>query len=330
MKAVGKKKYWMRVLLFGLLLCTMMGASAQAGWKTSNGKRYYVNSSGKRVKNKWFKVGKYYYYADKNGVVQKEKWIGDCYVKSNYRRASGLLKIKKKTYYFNPYDGRKATGWQTIKNNRYYFKSNGVMVAGGWKTIDGERYYFKSSGAAVTGWQTIGGSRYYFGSDGKMAKNTTLTMDGTTYTFDANGNSSDESMGEKIVSYAKKFLGNPYVYGGNNLKTGVDCSGFTQQVLAYFGIYIRRTADEQRVGGKGSYTITNYGNVKLTNGTKITKTSLMKPGDLIFYGTKKPAYAGHVAIYIGGGKIIHAATEDTGIIVSKYNYQPPIAVRRYW
>lgn len=102
--------------------------------------------------------------------------------------------------------------------------------------------------------------------------------------------------GTKMVAFAKQFLGNRYVYGGNSLTNGVDCSGFAQQIFKNFGYQINRTASTQR-----------------KNGTIITEAEL-QAGDLVFYG-----YSGkisHVAIYIGDGKIIHANTSSTGIIIS--------------
>lgn len=113
--------------------------------------------------------------------------------------------------------------------------------------------------------------------------------------------SKKESLGEEIVSYAKNYLGGRYVYGGNNLNTGVDCSGFAQQVMKHFDISLERSSRAQ-------YT---------SNGYKISETELM-PGDLVFYGNG--GYIDHVAIYAGSGKIIHASTESTGIIMGNLYY----------
>ena len=106
-----------------------------------------------------------------------------------------------------------------------------------------------------------------------------------------------------LVEYAKQFLGNPYKYGGTSLTKGTDCSGFTQGVFKKFGIKLERTSGEQSKKGK---TIT---------------TSELLPGDLIFYS--KNGSINHVAIYIGGGQVIHASNEKYGIRISKYNYRTP-------
>ncbi len=119
--------------------------------------------------------------------------------------------------------------------------------------------------------------------------------------------SSGSGTGSSIVAYAKKFVGNPYVFGGSSLTNGTDCSGFTMSVYAHFGYSLNRT----------SYTQVNNGRaVSLSN---------LQPGDLLFY-----KYGGstisHVAIYAGGGQIVHASNPQTGITVSGMG--SPCAARR--
>lgn len=106
-----------------------------------------------------------------------------------------------------------------------------------------------------------------------------------------------ETIGIQLANYALKFLGNPYKYGGNDLLTGVDCSGFTQQVMKQFGITIPRTSQLQS-----------------TVGQSIAKVDI-KQGDLIFFGATLSSIS-HVGIYIGEGKMIHSSTPATGIIIS--------------
>lgn len=106
-----------------------------------------------------------------------------------------------------------------------------------------------------------------------------------------------------IVEYAKQFLGNPYVYGGTSLTKGCDCSAFVQGVYKKFGIKLERTSGAQS-----------------KKGTTIS-TSDLKPGDLIFYS--KNGTINHVALYIGGGQVIHASNPKSGIKISKYNYRTP-------
>lgn len=106
-----------------------------------------------------------------------------------------------------------------------------------------------------------------------------------------------------VTAYAKQFLGNPYVYGGTSLTNGADCSGFTQGVYAHFGITTGRTSRDQAAKGK-----------EISVGSA-------QPGDLLFYASGN--YINHVAMYIGGGQVIHASTSSTGIVISPSNYRTP-------
>ena len=106
-----------------------------------------------------------------------------------------------------------------------------------------------------------------------------------------------------LFDYAKKFLGNRYVYGGTSLTNGTDCSGFTMRIYEKFGHKLPRTSR-------------NQANV----GTKINESQL-KPGDLVFYARGGRVY--HVAMYAGNGKILHAANSRKGIIISNMKYTTP-------
>lgn len=112
-------------------------------------------------------------------------------------------------------------------------------------------------------------------------------------------------VGEEVIGYAKQFLGNPYVYGGNSLTKGVDCSGFVQQVFKKFGIQLERSSRSQYA----------------SDGYKVSKNDLL-PGDLVFYGYD--GHIDHVAIYAGNGEIVHASTPKTGITMGELYYGKPI------
>ena len=116
--------------------------------------------------------------------------------------------------------------------------------------------------------------------------------------------------GSYIVDYAKQYVGNPYVYGGNSLTNGVDCSGFTQQVFGDNGISLARTAADQSQGGQ---------DVSMDD---------LQAGDLLFYDNG--GYVGHVAIYCGDGTVVHASNEETGITISDVDYRTPVSAKRYW
>ena len=106
---------------------------------------------------------------------------------------------------------------------------------------------------------------------------------------------------------AMQYLGGRYVWGGQTLGVGVDCSGFMKAVYAHFGIYLYRCSYEQ-----------------VNNGRRITFEEL-RPGDLIFYKTTGTGQISHVAMYIGNGQIIHARSKEKGIMINRYNLYAPVA-----
>lgn len=124
--------------------------------------------------------------------------------------------------------------------------------------------------------------------------------------------SGSSATGSRIASYAQQFIGNPYRYGGNSLTSGIDCSGFTQQIMAKFGYSISRTSSSQ--AGEG----------------RAVATSNLRAGDLVFYGNG--GSINHVAVYIGGGQVVHASNSAPyprgGIKISNVNYRTPICARR--
>lgn len=107
-----------------------------------------------------------------------------------------------------------------------------------------------------------------------------------------------------LVEYAKQFVGNPYVWGGTSLTKGADCSGFVLSVFKKYGVKLSHSSRAQA-----------------NEGTKISASELL-PGDLVFYANSSGTI-NHVAIYIGGGQVIHASNPKTGIRISKYNYRTP-------
>lgn len=112
-----------------------------------------------------------------------------------------------------------------------------------------------------------------------------------------------------LVQYAKQFIGNPYVWGGTSLTNGADCSGFTMSVYKKYGINLPHHSGSQAQLGK-----------------KVTLAEA-QPGDLVFYA--KNGSINHVAIYIGGGQVVHASNERTGIKISSVNYRTPAAIRSF-
>ncbi len=111
-----------------------------------------------------------------------------------------------------------------------------------------------------------------------------------------------------LCEYAKQFLGNPYVWGGTSLTKGADCSGY---VLSIFGKY--------------GYSLPHSSRAQANMGTKVSLAEA-KPGDLVFYS--KGGRINHVAIYIGGGQVIHASSPKYGIRITSVYYRTPTTVRR--
>ena len=114
---------------------------------------------------------------------------------------------------------------------------------------------------------------------------------------------------QTIVSYALKFVGNRYVYGGTSLTNGTDCSGFVQSVYRDCGISIGRSSRDQAAGG-----------MPISIGE-------VQPGDLLFYSNG--SRINHVALYIGNGQVVHASSPKYGICISNYNYRTPCKAVRY-
>ena len=134
------------------------------------------------------------------------------------------------------------------------------------------------------------------------------SSDSSSSSSGSSSSSSNSATGQAIVNYATQFVGNPYVWGGESLTNGADCSGFTMQVYAHFGISLPHSSGAQR----------SYG--------RAVSYAEAQPGDLI-------CYSGHVAIYMGGGQIVHASNSAPypkgGIKISgNAAYKTILSVRR--
>lgn len=324
-----------------------------------NGDRY-LGSDGVLVRNQW--VGAYYVGADGHQTGQTRQAglytdaNGDTYCyDDNFQLLTGWQTVDGQVYYFKTEDGKmlKSTWFLgyyfqedgtyavnkfiTVDNKTYYMQAGGGVTVGLYD-VKGKTYYFNSDGVMMTGFVDIDGNSYYFSAkqNGAMVKSRTVTINKVTYNFDANGvatpviSKQDLAKGQAIVDYALQFVTteenkdtNRYEYGGQwngELPyTPTDCSGFTSGVMAHFGITIPRVAADQANGGTlGGWT---------TYAKAVTvSTSELLPGDLVFYYTP----IGHVGIYIGDGKIVHASNSKDGIKISAYNYTTVVKCVRYW
>jgi peptidoglycan DL-endopeptidase CwlO len=100
----------------------------------------------------------------------------------------------------------------------------------------------------------------------------------------------------KVVRFARRFLGVRYVYGGSSPRSGFDCSGFTRFVYAHFGI-----------------SLPHYSGGQFDRGRRISRRGL-RPGDLVFFDG-----LGHVGLYIGAGRFIHAPHSGTRVSIARLN-----------
>lgn len=142
-------------------------------------------------------------------------------------------------------------------------------------------------------------------SSSSSKKSSSSSSKGSSSSSGSGSSSTASGSGQAVVNYALNFVGNPYKYGGNSLTNGTDCSGFVKLVYQHFGVSLPRTSSALR-----------------SVGTKVSGLSNAKPGDII-------CYSGHVAIYMGGNKIVHASNAKDGIKIS-YNasYKTILAIRR--
>ena len=187
-----------------------------------------------------------------------------------------------------------------IKGNNVRFRSGASMSA----SILGEYNY--GTALKITGvsgdWTavTINGQAGYVYSQ-YVAEGTIAVSGG--------GNSSD--LGNQIAQYALQYVGYPYVWGGTT-PAGFDCSGFVQYVYKQFGYTLNRIACDQALNGVA------------------VDINALQPGDVLcFYSGSN--YIGHVGIYIGYNKFVHASTSTTGVIISElsgYYYNRGFLARR--
>lgn len=160
-----------------------------------------------------------------------------------------------------------------------------------------------SSGSSSSSHKSSSGSS---GKSGSSSSSSSSSSGGNS--SNGSGDVIGSGDGSAIASYALQFVGNPYVYGGTSLTNGTDCSGFTMSVFRKFGISLPRTSGSQSGVGR-----------------KIS-VSEARAGDLIFYA--RNGHVNHVALCIGGGRVVHASNPSVGITTSNIGYRTPYCARR--
>ena len=158
--------------------------------------------------------------------------------------------------------------------------------------------------SVTSGSSSSSGGSYNSGNSGSGSSSSGGSSSGSSSSKYDSDSSSASGSGQAVANYACQFVGNPYVWGGESLTHGADCSGFVKSVYAHFGKSLPHSSSALRGVGRG------------------VSVSDMQPGDIV-------CYSGHVAIYIGGGRIVHASSPSTGIKISgNVHYKTILAVRR--
>ena len=135
-------------------------------------------------------------------------------------------------------------------------------------------------------------------SEVKTEKKTTTQKESKKTTKTTTKSTKESTKGEQVVAYAKQYLGYKYTYGGASPSTGFDCSGFTSYVYKHFGYNISRSSVAQA-----------------SEGRKVAKKDL-QPGDILIYKNRSLTRVGHVGIYIGNNKMIHASEPGVGVTIT--------------
>jgi glucan-binding YG repeat protein len=192
------------------------------GWKTVDGKTYYLNTTTGARYTGFNKIStKYYIFSDYGTMYTncfKQTPNGMCYFGNDGVMCTGWKVISKETYYFNLKNGVRYTGLKKIDGEYYMFSDAGKMfkstfkffddcaryfgadgkMAKGWAEINGNSYYFsKKGGARSTGLKKVGNYYYFFGSTGIQLKNGSKYINGVKYYFKANGRMKDQPVAEK-------------------------------------------------------------------------------------------------------------------------------------
>lgn len=275
----------------------------------SKGKYRCKLTNGKYLKSSWKTIGTKTYYFNKKGYaltgLQK---IGKYYYifSSKGVLKKGWIKYKKHYYYGSVNKrGRLLLGWQKIGGKRYYISVKKLYRLTGFQYIGKKTYYFNSKGVQQTSNQVVNGKKVVFNSNG-----TVYSYGGKVFSTNKTSSSGKASLtkGQQVVNYAVQFVGNPYKWGGSNLTKGADCSGFVMAVYAHFGIQLPHYDAWIRKRGRAVQG-------GLANA---------QPGDVV-------CYDGHVAIYMGNGRIVHAADYKYGICIwNNAAFRRILSIRRFF
>lgn len=221
--------------LFCLLFCTFPGsqlshmseihaAESNTVYKnklqTIDGKLYYFDSKGKKLKSTWKTIQKkkYYFCADGHAAagtytIMKKQYL---FSEKGVLLTNGFKTVNGKTYYVNS-KGQVATGWKTIKKQKYCFTSKGILRTGWYKSGSKTYYLHLKTGAMYTGWKTIDGKTYYFSSSGVMAKSKWIRGKYVNKNgiYEPNKKASLSDLEKKLRSAIKSYSGTWSIYVKN-------------------------------------------------------------------------------------------------------------------
>lgn len=264
---------------------------------SKNKKHAYVKSRVAVLDSKCRQVGTLERGTTINYIKQKGKFIQfNYYGKHRYLKTDSLVLNKDIKAFIKGHQSLFNSKIKINKNAKIYRSSKGNLL---YKASKGEEFKVYSH---INGWYKVQVDGT-FGWVPDSYVTHTLYVDVLEFPKIVGS-----SKGARVVNYAKKFLGNPYVWGGTSLTSGCDCSGFVQQVYRNFGYNLPRGSWQQATCGKP------------------IQFSELKQGDLIFY--KRGNRIGHVTMYIGNGKCIQARGAKYGIVITNYDYSKPAWARR--
>lgn len=262
-------------------------------------------SNGRYLKSSWKTIGGKTYYFNKNGNALKGlNKVGKYYYifSSKGVLKKGWIKYKNHYYYGSvKYNGRLLTCWKTIGGKRYYLSYKTLYRLTGLQYLGKKIYYFNSKGVQQTSNQVVNGKKIVFNSDGSV-----YSYGGKVF-FPPASSSVSYSKGQQVVNFAVQFVGRPYKWGGSSLTNGCDCSGFVMKVYEHFRVQLPHYDAWIRQRGRAINGLANA-----------------QPGDVI-------CYDGHVAIYMGGGRIVHAADYKYGICIwNNAAFRRILSIRRFF